>query len=60
MVIFMQIKYNTEKINRILKDLSVLTGVSFDLIDTDYNIIGSGQKRNPFCKSYQVQFCEKC
>lgn len=49
----MQIKYNTEKINRILKDLSVLTGVSFDLLDTDYNIIGTGEIRNSFCKCYQ-------
>lgn len=55
----MHIKYNTEKINRILNDLSVLTGVTIDLIDLKYNIIGMGGKRNPFCLYYQQKSEDK-
>lgn len=49
----MQIKYNTEKINRILNDLSLLTGVSIDLLDNNYNTISEGITRNPFCLHFQ-------
>jgi len=45
----MRIKYNTEKINRILNGLSLLTGVSIDFLDENYNIITEGITRNPFC-----------
>ena len=49
----MQIKYNTEKINRILNDLSLLTGASIDFLDNNYNTITEGTTRNPFCIHFQ-------
>lgn len=49
----MNIKYNTQKIKKIITDLSVLTGISIDLIDTDYKIIASCKKENNFCSFLQ-------
>lgn len=61
MVIKMKIEYNLQKADVILKDLSVLTGVSFSLLDADYNHITT-TKLSPFCKSLQqnVKAKEKC
>jgi len=46
----MHIHYNIEKIERILHDLHLLTGITFALWDTDYNVICGNITSNPFCE----------
>lgn len=58
----MQIIYNIEKLERILKDLSVLTGISIAFLDKNRNRICGSVKENDFCEIIQKNesLKEKC
>ena len=58
----MQIIYNTDKLERILSDLSVLTGISIAFLDKDRNRVCGSIKENDFCEMIQKNesLKEKC
>ena len=61
----MVIEYNIEYINRIIEDISVLTGISINLLDTDYNIITTCSKTQKYCDTLQSidngkMYCAQC
>ena len=58
----MQIIYNTAKLEKILSDLSVLTGISIAFLDKNRNRICGSIKENDFCEMIQKMdsFREKC
>lgn len=49
----MQIIYNTDKLEQILGDLSVLTGISIAFLDKNRNRICGSVKENDFCEMIQ-------
>ncbi len=49
----MQIKYNKEKIEELLKDFAMLTRISVTFADSETNPICSFQSLEDFCNSYQ-------
>lgn len=50
----MQIKYNIEKLERIIRDLSVLTGISIAFLDADYNTLCESKSKTDFCCKIQT------
>lgn len=49
----MQIKYNKEKIEELLKDFAALTRISVAFADSDTNPVCSFQSTEDFCNAYQ-------
>ena len=45
----MVIEYNIEYINRIIKDISALAGISINLLDANYNILASCRNTQKYC-----------
>lgn len=61
----MIIKYNTEQLNQFINNIFTLTGVSFSVLDTDYNPIANCYNPNDFCTLLQgtdreKNLCAKC
>ena len=56
----MEINYNLKQLNRIINDLSVLTGLSMSVLDTDRNTLVSTSSSNDFCSALQKNaVCKK-
>lgn len=51
-----KIKYNIPKLERIISDISVLTGISIAFLDTEYNELCSRKKYNDFCSAVKQQY----
>ena len=50
----MLLRYNTEKLKRILNDFHVLTGISVSILDVDFNhLAGGSESSNKFCALVQ-------
>ncbi len=49
----MKIRYDVEKMKRIISDLSVLTGISMSFLDTDRRTLCSSIKDNDYCSVLQ-------
>lgn len=49
----MQIKYNREKIEQLLKDVATLTRISVTFAGSDTNPVCSFQSTEDFCNSYK-------
>jgi YesN/AraC family two-component response regulator len=50
----MKIKYKTEKVKRIINDLSVLTGMNIALFNGEYEVIAACDRMNDFCRNFQM------
>ena len=50
----MVIKYNTEQLTHILEDIFILTGISIDILDADYNSITTSTKKQKYCSLLQT------
>ena len=50
----MKIRYDAEKMKRILSDLSVLTGISMSFLDTERRTLCSSIKDNDYCSLLQL------
>lgn len=64
-VLKMIIKYNTEKLWRIITDITTLTGISIAILDTDYNTIIRGPQSKEYCSLLQTieiekKYCRQC
>ena len=60
----MLITYNQEKLQRIIEDIFILTGISISILDTKYNLISTTQKQE-FCSllhdiESESQQCASC
>lgn len=48
------IKYNSERLNAVIRDFCIMTNVSVTVIDTDFSVLASYSERDPsFCKEIQ-------
>jgi hypothetical protein len=43
------IKYNTEQLNRIIKDIYDITGITISVLDTKYNVMARCKKVQDYC-----------
>lgn len=50
----MRIRYDVEKMKRIISDLSVLTGISMSFLDTERKTLCSSKKDNDYCSLLQA------
>lgn len=55
----MIIKYNTEKLRRIITDITTLTGISIAVLDTDCKAIVRGARNQEYCSLLQTMEIEK-
>ena len=55
----MIIKYNTEKLRRIITDITTLTGISVAVLDTDCKTITRGPLSKEYCSLLQTIEIEK-
>ena len=55
----MQIRYDVEKMKKIISDLSVLTGISMSFLDTERKTLCSCKKENDFCGLLQSDINNK-
>lgn len=51
----MRIRYDNEKLSEILRDLSILTGISLAFLNVTYEEVCSFTQENDFCSAYQAQ-----
>lgn len=61
----MIIKYNAEKLERIISDITVLTGISIAVLDTDCKTIVRSARSNEYCSLLQTmeienKYCRQC
>ena len=61
----MIIKYNTEKLRRIITDITTLTGISVAVLDTDCKTIIRGPLSKEYCSLLQTieiekKYCKQC
>ena len=61
----MIIKYNTEQLNRIIKDIYDITGITISVLDTKYNFMARCKKVQDYCSVLQKTEterlrCRKC
>ena len=50
----MIIQYNAEQLNRIIKNIFVLTGISISILDSNYNVLANCSKEQDFCSLSQT------
>ena len=50
----MKIRYDVEKMRRIISDLSVLTGISMSFLNTERRTLCSSIKDNDYCSLLQL------
>ena len=55
----MHINYNTEQLNHIIKNLFVFTGISINILDTDYNPVAINTEGQKYCLLLQTSEIEK-
>ncbi len=63
--VFVIIKYNTEQLTRIIKNIFELTGISISVLDTEYNVLTRSLRNNDYCSILQIQekerlYCHEC
>ena len=51
----MNIRYDNEKLIGILRDLSILTGISISFLNAAYETVCSFKRTDDFCSAYQAQ-----
>lgn len=61
----MIIQYNAEQLNRIIKNIFVLTGISISILDSNYNVLANCSKEQDFCSLSQTfddkkTLCSQC
>lgn len=61
----MIIQYNAEQLNRIIKNIFVLTGISISILDSNYNVLANCSKEQDFCSLSQTfddkkMLCSQC
>ena len=61
----MIIKYDTELLRRIIKNIFELTGISISVLDTEYNVLTRSLRSNDYCSFLQTVeqerlYCRKC
>ena len=57
----MKVRYNLERLQRILSDLSILTGISLSVLDADRNRLTGCAHENDYCTAIQQRGdLEKC
>lgn len=61
----MIIKYDTEQLRRIIKNIFELTGISISVLDTEYNVLTRSTRGNDYCSFLQSieqerSYCRKC
>jgi AraC-like DNA-binding protein len=61
----MIIQYNAEQLNRIIKNIFVLTGISISILDSNYNVLANCSKKQDFCSLLQTfddkkMLCSQC
>lgn len=55
----MIIKYNNEQLNRIIKNIHTLTGISISVLDTKYNVLAKCQTVQDYCSVLQKTETER-
>lgn len=61
----MIVKYQKEQLERIIKDIFILTGISIKILDADYNDITTNTKKQKYCSLLQKleierKYCNQC
>ena len=61
----MIIKYNMEQLTRIIDDIFSLTGISIEILDTNYNSITTSAHKQKYCSLLQTiepekKYCSQC
>ena len=61
----MIIKYNAEQLNRIIKSIFNLTGMSISILDIDHNVIAHCAQKQDYCSllqttKYKKAYCWQC
>lgn len=61
----MIIEYNKKQLESILKDISILTGISISVLDTEYNLIATSSGHQRYCTLLQTskkgkKACDLC
>lgn len=52
-------KYNKEQLTHIIEDIFVLTGISVEILDADYNSIATNTKKQKYCSLLQTSEIER-
>ena len=61
----MIIQYHIDALNRLIKDIFDITGISISVLDTEQNVLGNCSKEDDFCSLLQSlngekQLCREC